>query len=169
MRGRAKATLVIAGARAGRVQGEGTGLIVRGDSGWSLAANAPVTARIVAEHTNIEALAPWIGPDARLGGRVNANIDVSGTGADPQVAGTLRAENLAVREPSTGFEIENGIVALRMAGRSVVIEELRATAPWHVPSRARAIASRASASPPAAEAHRRGRDRPRGAHRARSA
>jgi len=138
VRGQAKASLVISGGRVGRVQGEGSGLIVRGDSGWTLAPNAPVTARVVAEHTNIEALAPWVGPDARLGGRVNATIDVSGTGADPKVAGTLRAEKLAVREPSTGFEIEDGIVVLRMAGRSVVIEELRANAPWHVPARARA-------------------------------
>ncbi|MEP7259807.1 MAG: translocation/assembly module TamB domain-containing protein [Usitatibacter sp.] len=130
VRGRATASLLIAGDRVGRIQGDGSGLIVRGDNGWTFGANSPVEARIVAEHTNIESLAAWLGPEARLGGKLSANIEVSGTGANPQVAGTLRAENLAVREPATGFEIEKGLVALRMKGKSVVIEQFTATAPW---------------------------------------
>ena len=53
----------------------------------------PVDARVVLEETNLEQFAPWLGTDAKLGGKVNAQVTVSGTGADPQFGGSLRAEN----------------------------------------------------------------------------
>ncbi len=137
VRGRAKGTIAIAGERIGRIHGEGAGLIVRGDTGWTFAANAPVEARLVAEQTNLEGFAPWLGVDAKLSGRVNANLTVSGTGADPQVSGAARAENFALREPQTGFEVEKGVVALRMTGKSVVIEQFDATTPWRPSDAAR--------------------------------
>jgi translocation and assembly module TamB len=130
VRGRAKATVLVTGERIGRIQGDGTGLIVRGDNGWTFAANAPVEARVVAERTNLEGFAAWLGPDARLAGQVDANVNVSGTGADPRISGSARAVNLVVREPSTGFEIEKGTVALKLNGRSIAIEQFDATAPW---------------------------------------
>jgi translocation and assembly module TamB len=137
VRGRAKGSVVLAGERIGRIQGDGTGLIVRGDKGWTFSAGAPIQARLVAEQTNLEGFAAWLGPDARLGGRVNASVEVSGTGADPRVSGSARAEGLVVREPATGFELENGLVALKLSGRSVAIEALSATAPWKPSSGAR--------------------------------
>lgn len=129
-RGRARGTLAVGGERVGRMTGEGSALIVRGASGWEFSPSAPLQARLVAEHTNLEALAPWLGADGKLGGRMNASIVVEGTGANPRVSGTARAEDLVLREPATGFELEKGTVALRLAGKSVVIEQLSATTPW---------------------------------------
>jgi len=137
LRGRATASVVIAGDRTGRVQGEGSGLIVRGARGWSFAADAPVQAHLTATHTNLASLAQWIGPDARLGGRLNADVTITGTGADPRVSGSARAEDLVVREPQTGFELEQGTVAVRLDGRSLAIDRLSATVPWHPSERAR--------------------------------
>jgi translocation and assembly module TamB len=137
VRGRATATAELAGDRVGRLQGRGSGLIVRGASGWSFAPDAPVTARVVAEHTNIEALSPWLGVDARLAGRINATVDVTGTGNDPRLAGELRAVDLAVREPQSGFEVEDGQVVLRLAGKSLAIERFSARTPWRPPKAAR--------------------------------
>ena len=137
VRGRATATLAISGERVGRVSGEGSGQLVRSARGWVFAPEAPVQARIVAEHTNLEGLAPWIGPDARLGGRLNAEVTVTGTGAEPRLAGSARAENLVVREPQTGFEMEQGIVAVRLSGKALAIDQLSAVVPWHMSARAR--------------------------------
>ena len=67
---------------------------------------------------------------------MNAQFAVSGTGADPKLSGNLRAQDIEVREPQSGFEIEKGVVALRLAGHSIVIEQLEATGPWHPPERA---------------------------------
>ncbi len=137
VRGRAKASLAINGERAGRISGEGSGVIARGDRGWTFAADAPVQAHVVASHANLEAFAAWLGPDARLGGRFDAEVNVTGTGSDPRVAGRARAVDLVVREPASGFEIERGMVAVRLEGKSVAIEELAAVTPWHMPDGAR--------------------------------
>ena len=135
--GRARATLTIAGDRVGRISGEAAGTIARGKSGWEFAPDAPVQARLVAEHTNLESLSPWLGTDARLGGRINARVVVAGTGAHPQVSGEARATELVVREPQSGLEIEQGDIALRMAGNVLTIERFSATTPWKPPPGAR--------------------------------
>ena len=69
VRGRARATVALGGDRIGRISGEGSGQIVRGDTGWVFAQNAPLQARLVAEDTTLEGFAAWLGPDARLAGR----------------------------------------------------------------------------------------------------
>jgi translocation and assembly module TamB len=137
VRGRAKGVVNITGEKIGRIEGEGTGSIARGDAGWEFARNAPLDAHLVADIAQLEALAPWLGPEAKLGGRMNADIVVSGTGADPSVSGRARAENLLVREPLTGFEISQGTVALKMTGHSIAIEQFVAKTPWRPTERAR--------------------------------
>lgn len=131
VRGRARAKLTLAGERVGRIAGEGTALIARGASGWELAKDAPVSALVTAQHANLAALAPWLGPDSKIGGRIDASVRVEGTGADPKLSGTARAMDLLVREPQTGFEIERGDIALRLEGRTLAIERFEAVAPWH--------------------------------------
>ncbi|HUP31304.1 MAG TPA: translocation/assembly module TamB domain-containing protein, partial [Usitatibacter sp.] len=137
VRGRTQASVVLNGERVGKLQGAGSALVARGKTGWELAPDAPVSARVTAEHGNLESLAAWLGPDAKLGGRLSANIVVSGTGADPRVAGEARAQDLVVREPQTGFEVEQGQVAVRMSGQSLVIEQFSAVTPWRPTARAR--------------------------------
>jgi translocation and assembly module TamB len=137
VRGRARGIVNVVGNRVGRVQGEGTGLIVRGATGWEFASAAPLDARLVADIPDLAPLAAWLGPDAKLGGKLNANVVVRGTGADPQVSGEARADSLVLREPGTGFEIEQGQVALRMSGRSIVIEQFVARTPWRPSEAAR--------------------------------
>jgi translocation and assembly module TamB len=130
VRGRAQGSVRIAGERVGRIEGEGSAQLAGTGAGWKLAPNAPVNAKIVAEHTNLEALAPWLGPDARVGGKLNATVLVEGTGAEPRVSGSGRAVDLVLREPQTGFEVERGTLAVRMTGRSIAIEQFEAITPW---------------------------------------
>lgn len=137
VRGRANATLAISGERVGKVSGEGSGQIVRGEHGWTFAADAPVQAHLVATHTNLESFTPWLGPDSRLGGRFDAEVNVTGTGADPRVSGRARASGLVLREPQTGFELEQGVIAVRLDGKSIAIDELAAVTPWHMSEGAR--------------------------------
>jgi len=130
-RGNARATVLVKGGRIGSVQGEGTARIVRGGSGWEIEKAAPVSAHLVAAIPDLQTLAPWVGPDARLAGSLDADVTVSGTGTDPKLAGGAQARGLTLREPQSGFEIAQGEVALRMSGRSVTIEKLVARTPWH--------------------------------------
>jgi len=77
VRGRANGKLRLVGERGGRIEGEGSAQIASSPTGWKLAPDAPVNAKLVLEHTNLEALAPWLGPDARIGGRLNATVLVA--------------------------------------------------------------------------------------------
>lgn len=132
-RGRAQAKLRVAGERVGKIEGDGHAVLERGATGWTLARAQPVEARLVADVPDLSTFAAWLGPDARIAGRMNANVTVSGTGADPRIAGQARAHGLALREPQSGFELEQGEVALRVAGKSVTVERLEASTPWHPP------------------------------------
>ncbi|HWH42454.1 MAG TPA: translocation/assembly module TamB domain-containing protein [Usitatibacter sp.] len=134
--GKARAALVLAGQRIGRIQGQGSATVERGTAGWALAPTQPVEARVTAGIPDLAVLAPWIGQDAKVTGRLDANIAVSGTGANPQVSGEAQMQNLALREPQSGFEVQQGQVALRLADNNVTIERFSAVAPWHVPPRA---------------------------------
>ncbi len=131
--GRARVELRIAGDRIGRVQGDGSALVVRGSKGWEIARDAPVAAHVVADVPDLASLAEWLGPEAKAGGRLMANVSVSGTGADPRLAGEVRAQDLMLREPQTGFELEHGEVALRLDGRALTIDRLTAQTPWRPP------------------------------------
>src|SRR6185369_4409886 len=62
---------------------------------------------------------------------------LAGTGAAPQWWGSGRAENLHVREPQSGFEIERGTAALRVSERAIAIERFEAFTPWHPSDNAR--------------------------------
>lgn len=137
VQGQANARMRVEGERTGRLTGTGSGRIVRGATGWEFAANAPMQARVVAEHGNLEALSPWLGVDGKLGGRLDADVRVTGTGADPQVSGQVRLANLVVREPQTGFEVDQGEVALRLDGRTLAVQKLELRTPWRPVAAAR--------------------------------
>src|SRR6185503_20308739 len=117
--------------------GDGAGLIVRSAGGWTFAKDAPLEAKLQGDVPDLAVLAPWLGTDAKLGGRIDVDVAVSGTGADPRVNGTVTAADLAVREPQSGFEVHEGQVALRLAGHSLTIERFDARTPWTVPAPAR--------------------------------
>ena len=137
VRGRAKAVVDIRGSHVGRLQGEAAATLARGADGWEIAPAAPVDGRFDLDVPSIEWFAAWLGPDAKAGGSINAHVVVAGTGADPRWSGDGRAENLKLREPQTGFEIEQGRVALRVRDRAVVIEQFAAVTPWRPSDQAR--------------------------------
>ncbi len=137
-RGRAKVVANVVGDRIGRIQGEGTGLIANRGGAWTFAADAPVSAKVSADIPDLAAIAPWLGPEAKAGGRLVANVIVSGTGADPRVTGEARAQDLALREPQSGFELEQGQVAVRLDGKALTIERFTASTPWRPSAVARA-------------------------------
>ena len=136
-RGRAKATVDIRGSHIGRLQGEATATLARGEEGWEIARAAPLEGRFDLEVPSIDRFAAWLGPDAKAGGSINAHVILSGTGAAPAWSGNGRAENLVLREPQTGFEIEQGRLALRVRERAIVIEQFAAVTPWHPSDQAR--------------------------------
>ena len=137
-RGRLDAALNVAGARVGTIRGEAHGELARAGAVWEFAKAAPVDARVNASIPSLEVLAPWLGPDTKLTGRLDADLAVTGTGADPRIEAKARAQRVALREPRSGFEIADGNASLHLDGTTLVIDELTARTPWRVAEGARA-------------------------------
>ena len=103
-----EASLRMSGERVGRIEGQGSTRLGRSPEGWRPAPDAPVNAKLVAEHTNLEALAPWLGPDARIGGRLVAVPDIAELPAEIGAGATFQArcvvaERLAEPRILAGF------------------------------------------------------------------
>ncbi len=130
-------TLNIDGQRIGTVRGEGHGELARAGNLWEFAKSAPLDAHIVASMPDLSFVAAWLGPDTQMSGRLDADVSVAGTGADPRVDAKARVQDLTLHEARSGFEIAKGNAALHVDGNRLVIDELSARTPWHVPDRAR--------------------------------
>jgi translocation and assembly module TamB len=135
-RGQAKASALVRGARVGRVTAEVNATLRHVRAGLGIVDEAPIDGRIDAEMESIAWTAAWLGPEARVDGAVSAHLALSGTAHEPRWSGRVAAQDVRVREPQTGFEIENGAASLRLSDRSVVVESLSAQAPWRLSERA---------------------------------
>ena len=136
-RGRLHGTLNVSGTRIGNIRGEAHGAIGREGNAWEFTKASPLDARVVATIPDLSMLQPWIGDEVKVGGRLDADLAVTGTGADPRVEGKARFQDLALREARSGFELTKGTGSLRLDGKSLVIDDFSAKSPWHVPDGAR--------------------------------
>ena len=135
-KGLAKATAALHGKRAGRLDAEGQAALRHVRAGLGLVPNAPIEARIDANMESVAWMAAWMGPEARADGRVRANFVLSGTAEQPRWTGRLDAEGITLREPTTGFEVDNGVAALALRDKALTIETLSMRTPWHPPEQA---------------------------------
>jgi translocation and assembly module TamB len=130
-RGKAKATASVRGRRIGQLDGEVEATLVRQGAGLAIAPNAPLQGHVEAKMDSIGWVAAWLGPEARADGRASAQLTLGGTMTHPRWRGRVEAENVSLREPLTGFEVEKGVAALALSDTTIVVEKLSASTPWH--------------------------------------
>jgi translocation and assembly module TamB len=134
-RDRATLTASLRSASMGRFDGEASGTLQHVRAGFGLVPDVPITGRLEAQMDSLAWAAAEMGPEARAEGRVSARLALSGTFAEPRWNGRMVAEGVSLREPQSGFEIEKGVASLVLADRSLVVEKLEVSTPWH-PSQA---------------------------------
>jgi translocation and assembly module TamB len=108
------------GSADGRVA---TRLARGGAAGWQWPDNAPLNGSLHARLPRIGVWSLLAPPGWRLRGSLVADVAISGTKADPQLAGTLAADDLALRSVVDGVEMQGGRLRARLQGRRVVIDE----------------------------------------------
>ena len=116
-------------AEAGQVQGSlRTQLSAAPDGSggtrWTWPATAPLSGQLQARLPRIAAWSALAPPGWRLRGSLAADVQVAGTRAQPQVSGTLRADDLALRSVVDGFALGRGRLRARLDGTQLVIDEL---------------------------------------------
>jgi translocation and assembly module TamB len=110
--------------RAGHAQGEiRTRLARTADGGWDWPEQAPLSGRVQAQLPRIGVWSVLAPPGWRLRGSLSADITIAGTRTQPQLAGPLAADDLALRSVVDGIELRNGRLRAQLAGQRLVVSE----------------------------------------------
>ncbi len=110
--------------RAGVAQGELASRLERGGAaGWFWPETAALDGSLQAQLPRIGVWSLLAPPGWRLRGALAANIAVAGTRADPQLSGTIVADDLALRSVVDGVELRGGRLRARLDGQRLVIDE----------------------------------------------
>lgn len=115
-------------ARAGVVDGQfRTRLAAKrgtdGQTRWTWSNQAPLQGHLKATLPEISVWSLLAPPGWRLHGSLGADVQVSGSAAQPQVAGTLSADDLALRSVVDGLQFEDGRLRAHMQGTRVIVDE----------------------------------------------
>jgi len=108
------------GTADGRLQ---TRIARGGGAGWQWPDSAPLSGSLRAQLPRIGVWSLLAPPGWRLRGSLATNITFAGTKGDPQLTGTLAADDLALRSVVDGIELQRGRLRAHLSGRSVVIDE----------------------------------------------
>jgi translocation and assembly module TamB len=110
--------------RAGTADGRVQSRLARTAEGWSWPEQAPLSGTIRAQLPRLGVWSLLAPPGWRLRGSVATDITVAGTRADPALAGTLRADDLALRSVVDGIALQDGRLRARFDGRRLLVDEL---------------------------------------------
>ncbi len=111
--------------RAGTVQGRlATRLSRGGPAGWQWAADAPISGDVKAQLPRVGVWSLLAPPGWRLRGSLEAGLAIAGTRADPQLTGSLNADDMALRSVVDGVELQGGRLRSTLEGRRLVVQEL---------------------------------------------
>lgn len=136
VRGAVKARVAIGGSRLGELRADLETQVGREGGAWSLPKDAPLSGEVAARMPSIAWAAGFLGPDTRLEGRLEANVNVGGTLAAPTWKGHVAAEDLRLHDSTLGFEIDEGRVRLGFDEREVAIESFELASAWRESRRA---------------------------------
>ncbi|MFC5498026.1 translocation/assembly module TamB domain-containing protein [Caenimonas terrae] len=100
-----------------------TRLVRGGPAGWLWPQDAQLAGKLQAQLPRLAVWSLLAPPGWRLRGALVADLSVSGSRTDPQFAGSLRADELALRSVVDGVELRNGSLKARLQGQQLVVEE----------------------------------------------
>ncbi|HEY1231576.1 MAG TPA: translocation/assembly module TamB domain-containing protein, partial [Ramlibacter sp.] len=119
------ATLRWDSERAGSADARVTTRLVHDAAGWSWPEAAPLAGTLRAQLPRLGVWSLLAPPGWRLRGSLAADVSIAGTRADPELAGSLRADDLALRSVVDGVALQDGQLRARLEGRRLVVETLR--------------------------------------------
>jgi translocation and assembly module TamB len=113
-----------ASERAGVAEGRLVTRLSRGGSaGWEWPPTAPIDGALQARLPRIGVWSLLAPPGWRLRGSLQADVKASGTRGDPQLSGTVAADDLALRSVVDGVELQGGKLRAQLEGNRVRVTE----------------------------------------------
>lgn len=93
------------------------------DAGWQWQQDAPVGGSLQLQLPPMDAWTALAPPGWRMRGTLDANATLTGTRQQPHWAGTLQAQNLAVRSVAVGIDLQQGSLLARLDGQQLHLED----------------------------------------------
>jgi translocation and assembly module TamB len=100
-----------------------TRLAPGGAAGWQWPDNAPIDGRLRAQLPRIGVWSLLAPPGWRLRGSLSADVKAAGTKGDPQLSGSIAADDLALRSVVDGIELRNGRLRAALQGNRLLVSE----------------------------------------------
>ncbi|MEO7390561.1 MAG: translocation/assembly module TamB domain-containing protein [Ramlibacter sp.] len=100
-----------------------TRLLPGGATGWRWPVTAPINGSLSARLPRIGVWSLLAPPGWRLQGSLAADLKAAGTRGDPQLTGTIAADDLALRSVVDGIELRNGKLRATLEGNRLRITE----------------------------------------------
>lgn len=94
-----------------------------GPAGWQWPEQAPLSGTLRAQLPRIGVWSLLAPPGWRLRGSLAADVKAAGTRADPQLSGTIAADDLALRSVVDGIELRDGRLRARLEGNRLLLTE----------------------------------------------
>lgn len=131
----AEARVVLQGSRAqlsaslrsadfGKVDASLNVPLQRAGSVWQLDQTGAASGTLQADMPSLAWAASLLGPAAKLDGKLQANLSLSGSLANPQWGGSANGQDLALRSPEQGINWQHGKIATVLEGRSLRLVQL---------------------------------------------
>lgn len=111
--------------RAGTAIARVTTRLAHTAAGWSWPETAPLSGTLSAHLPRLGVWSLLAPPGWRLRGSLSADVTIAGTRGDPDLSGSLRADDLALRSVVDGIALQDGQLRARLAGRRLLVESLR--------------------------------------------
>lgn len=94
-----------------------------GPAGWQWPGQAPISGTLRAQLPRIGVWSLLAPPGWRLRGSLTADVKAAGTRDDPQLSGTVTADDLALRSVVDGIELRDGRLRARLEGNRLLLTE----------------------------------------------
>ena len=108
---------------AGQAQADASTQLTPQGGGWQWAPDAPLSGKVQASMPSIGAWSVLAPPGWRVQGTLNANAQLSGTRNAPRWAGTLAADQLAIRSVVDGVDLHDGRLRATLNGQRLDITD----------------------------------------------
>lgn len=110
--------------RAGVIQASATTRLVQSADGWQLADEAPLDGSIQARLQDLGMWGVFAPPGWRIQGRLDADLQLTGSVQTPLLRGAINAQGLNVRSVLDGVELHAGVLRATLDAQRLTIEEL---------------------------------------------
>lgn len=120
---RVHAVLDAAGTHLGELHADAGVDLSHGPQGWGIAGDAPLRGAARLSLPDVSWVSVLLPQAARVGGRLQGELQVGGVAAAPRLSGSLQGRALSVVLPTLGLDLRDGTLDASLAGERV---ELRA-------------------------------------------